>query len=85
MTSPAFTRIESDANARFKRWKKLALESRSVKKEGSDNSFSECDTPSLSDTQRPFPHKLLLSFVYSPFLPFSPPTDLFCFVHSSTK
>ena len=34
MTSPAFTRIESDANARFKRWKKLALESRSVKKEG---------------------------------------------------
>ena len=41
MTSPAFTRIESDANARFKRWKKLALESRSVKKEGA----TLCDVP----------------------------------------
>lgn len=34
MSTFAPLRIESEANARFKRWKKLALESRSVKKEG---------------------------------------------------
>ena len=47
MTSPAFTRIESDANARFKRWKKLALESRSVEKRGRDalRRGASCDVP----------------------------------------